>query len=265
MLLSPRMVSLRQLESNRRNARRSTGPRSPSGKLKSARNAFKHGLTALLFTQETNHSHPPEEIEQAIAAAYRPQTPEEHQLIHQMVQGHIRAQLCRHQLQQSFFALKRGQKEFDGPRGQCGTTLGQLESMRLIMRYPHRPRTFRRARQPTLLRPTPGEDQCENQRNSKKAIADWVRFAKRTAQASPTRQTGPLKPRQTTEISHKFAETAPNAASPPPVTLYLCPPRRRPTDPPPPPPPQTAPETPPHSHAETRSSAAWHNSGSPVV
>ena len=129
------MVSLCQLESNRRNARRSTGPRSPSGKLKSARNAFKHGLTALLFTQETNHSHPPEEIEQAIAVAYRPDTPEEHQLIHQMVQGHIRAQLCRHQLQQSFFALKRGQKEFDGPRGQCGTTLGQLESMRLIMRY----------------------------------------------------------------------------------------------------------------------------------
>ena len=129
------MVSRRQLESNRRNARHSTGPRTASGKLKSARNAFKHGLTALLFTQEVNHSHPPEEIEQAIAAAYHHDTPEEHQLIHQMAQGHIRAQLCRQQLQQSFFAIKRGQKEFDGPRGQCGTTLGHLESMRLIMRY----------------------------------------------------------------------------------------------------------------------------------
>ena len=129
------MVSLLQLESNRRNARHSTGPRTASGKLKSARNAFKHGLTALLFTQESNHSHPIEEIEQAMAAAYHPNTPEEHELIKRMVQGHIRAQLCRNQLQQSFFALKRGQKEFYDRRGNCGTTIGHLDSMRLIMRY----------------------------------------------------------------------------------------------------------------------------------
>ena len=89
------MVSRRQLESNRRNARHSTGPRTPSGKLKSARNAFKHGLTALLFTQELNHVHPTEEIEQAMAAAYHPNNPEEHDLIKRMVQGNIRAQLCR--------------------------------------------------------------------------------------------------------------------------------------------------------------------------
>ena len=31
-------------ESNRRNARRSTGPRTPTGKRKSSCNAFKHGL-----------------------------------------------------------------------------------------------------------------------------------------------------------------------------------------------------------------------------
>ena len=135
LLPYPRMVSLLQLESNRRNARHSTGPRTASGKLKSARNAFKHGLTALLFTQESNHSHPIEEIEQAMAAAYHPNTPEEHELIKRMVQGHIRAQLCRNQLQQSFFALKRGQKEFHDRRGNCGTTIGHLDSMRLIMRY----------------------------------------------------------------------------------------------------------------------------------
>ena len=129
------MVSLKQLESNRRNARHSTGPRTAEGKRRSARNAFKHGLTALLFVQESNHPHPPEEIEQAMAAAYHPNTPEEHLLIKQMVQGHIGAQLCRHHLQEVFFAVKRGQKEFHGRRGSCGSTLSLLETMPLIMRY----------------------------------------------------------------------------------------------------------------------------------
>ncbi len=40
------MTSLRQLEANRQNARRSTGPRTDEGKLQSRRNALRHGLTA---------------------------------------------------------------------------------------------------------------------------------------------------------------------------------------------------------------------------
>ncbi len=40
------MTSLRQLEANRRNALRSTGPRTENGKQQSRRNAIKHGLTA---------------------------------------------------------------------------------------------------------------------------------------------------------------------------------------------------------------------------
>ena len=40
------MTSLRQLEANRENARRSTGPRTDEGKLESPRNALRHGLTA---------------------------------------------------------------------------------------------------------------------------------------------------------------------------------------------------------------------------
>jgi hypothetical protein len=70
-----------------------------------------------------------------MAAAYHPDTAEEHQLIKQMVQGHLRAQLCRHHLQEMFFAAKRGQREFESSRGYCGTTLHQLDAMPLIMRY----------------------------------------------------------------------------------------------------------------------------------
>ena len=40
------MATPAQIEANRRNARRSTGPRTPAGKARSSRNALKHGLRA---------------------------------------------------------------------------------------------------------------------------------------------------------------------------------------------------------------------------
>jgi hypothetical protein len=40
------MTTFKQIEANRRNARRSTGPTSQEGKLRSRQNAVRHGLTA---------------------------------------------------------------------------------------------------------------------------------------------------------------------------------------------------------------------------
>jgi hypothetical protein len=46
------MASERQIAANRRNARRSTGPRSTSGKKRTSQNAYQHGLTTPLSHTE---------------------------------------------------------------------------------------------------------------------------------------------------------------------------------------------------------------------
>jgi hypothetical protein len=45
-MLSKRKISARQVEANRANARRSTGPKSARGKAHSRRNSLRHGLAA---------------------------------------------------------------------------------------------------------------------------------------------------------------------------------------------------------------------------
>jgi hypothetical protein len=46
------MASAAQIETNRRNARNSTGPRSASGKKRASQNAFRHGLTKRISSAE---------------------------------------------------------------------------------------------------------------------------------------------------------------------------------------------------------------------
>lgn len=79
------MTTDRQIEANKRNARRSTGPRTPKGKAASRGNAATHGLTArtILLTGED-----PEEyrrLREGVIAQLKPEGVLEHELVGQIV------------------------------------------------------------------------------------------------------------------------------------------------------------------------------------
>jgi hypothetical protein len=48
------MTSQRKIDANKQNAKRSTGPRTESGKLRASRNAVRHGLAAKFGTDEVD-------------------------------------------------------------------------------------------------------------------------------------------------------------------------------------------------------------------
>ena len=68
------MISLRRLEANRRNALRSTGPRTEAGKERSRANAIRHGLTAETVVGTLEDAEDYKAFEATIIADYDPET-----------------------------------------------------------------------------------------------------------------------------------------------------------------------------------------------
>src|ERR1700745_642505 len=75
------MTSYRQIEANRRNALRSTGPRTEDGKLQSRRNAVRHGLTAETVIGSLEDAEDYSAFEAIIIADYDAQSPVERELV----------------------------------------------------------------------------------------------------------------------------------------------------------------------------------------
>ena len=75
------MTSLRQIESNRRNAEKSTGPKTPDGKARSSQNAVRHGLTAETVIGPLEDPADYRAFEQAVTTAYDAESAVERELV----------------------------------------------------------------------------------------------------------------------------------------------------------------------------------------
>jgi hypothetical protein len=75
------MTSFRQIEANRRNALRSTGPKTEQGRQQSRRNALRHGLTAETVIDGLEDSEDYGAFEAAVIADYDARTAVERELV----------------------------------------------------------------------------------------------------------------------------------------------------------------------------------------
>jgi hypothetical protein len=79
------MSSVRQIEANRRNSQKSTGPKSATGKAASRFNALRHGLTAKHCTISVEDGPEFNQIRDEFLAEHQPTTPTEFFLVEQIV------------------------------------------------------------------------------------------------------------------------------------------------------------------------------------
>jgi hypothetical protein len=78
------MTSARQIEANRLNALKSTGPKSANGKNVSRRNALRYGFTAETVLEPLEDPDEYRMFEEAIVAEYQPQSPVERELVNRL-------------------------------------------------------------------------------------------------------------------------------------------------------------------------------------
>ncbi len=88
------MSSEARIEANRRNAKRSTGPKSYAGKAASARNAIRHGLSSRTLTiLPKEDSEELKQLVEEITSEFKPITGAENFFVDQMI--HARWKLAR--------------------------------------------------------------------------------------------------------------------------------------------------------------------------
>lgn len=100
------MTSVAKIKANRRNAKRSTGPRTTKGKATSANNALRHGLTARTLVIHDEDPQAWTECREALRAQFDPVGPVEELLVDRIAgcgwrllrAGRVEASVFRHQV-----------------------------------------------------------------------------------------------------------------------------------------------------------------------
>jgi hypothetical protein len=146
------MTSFKQIEANRRNARRSTGPTSYEGKLRSRRNAVRHGLTAETVIGALEDAEDYKAFEAAVTADYDAQSAVERELVLRLASLLWRIRRATAMETGLFDIQARHVLEFGRKRGCAATFNPSLFSFN----RPHR--SGRRATQVAISGPNP--DAC---------------------------------------------------------------------------------------------------------
>ncbi len=99
------MATERQIEANRRNAQKSTGPNTPEGRAAVRLNGIKHGLTAETLVLPGESQSEFTELFDSLEAEHRPTTPTEELLVRQMAMASWRLRRLYH-IEAAFFAFE---------------------------------------------------------------------------------------------------------------------------------------------------------------
>src|SRR5579862_439171 len=98
------MISEKQLEANRRNAQRSTGPKTGEGKTRSSRNNLRHGLTGQINILPTEDREAHDGFCAELSDSLNPETPMERQLALSVAEDSWRLNRAR-AIENNMFAL----------------------------------------------------------------------------------------------------------------------------------------------------------------
>jgi hypothetical protein len=85
----------KQIEANRNNARKSTGPRTPHGKIRASLNAWRHGLTGQVATMPEEDRHAFDKFTAEIRHAYQPEGSLEAQIAQSIAEDEWRLNRAR--------------------------------------------------------------------------------------------------------------------------------------------------------------------------
>ena len=133
------MVSEKQLEANRRNAQKSTGPRTAQGQANSSRNNLRHGLTGQISLLPTEDREAHDAFCNELIDSFNPETPMERQLANSIAEDSWRLNRAR-AIENNMFALGRGHqhREAQIALADAATFLAQANAFNLLSIYEQR-------------------------------------------------------------------------------------------------------------------------------
>jgi hypothetical protein len=133
------MVSEKQLEANRRNAEKSTGPKSAATKSISSRNNLRHGLTGHISLLPTEDREAHDAFCNELIDSFNPETPMENQLAQSVAEDSWRLNRAR-AIENNMFALGHGHqhREAQIALADAATFLAQAAAFNLLSIYEQR-------------------------------------------------------------------------------------------------------------------------------